>query len=401
MRFHEHESSTESYWHSLEEGKSTYGGSVRPNPRESAWHARNHPPVRAVIEQLEPSLDDFHHGRLIRNMGIASQLVGSQSLRVEKLLNSAVTASETNRRSPYHVRRLASELRDQLTGDTYHWRFIAPLEGISLRPGTRAGLLGTGFRLRELPLWERELLINADHVTLAKGSRDCIIRSRVALEHTVNLSSDRELGVDQFLELEAQSRLTATILSTMGAHDVRVAGYFTSPALAYPLTVPFYGAPEMPIYESLKQATNFDRPSIARLRVLVESAQSGPNARRTDIALSRLFEVMRHREPGDRLIDAWIALESLFLSDANSELSFRAALRIAAFTDTSDSRALYDFVKKKSYKMRSQLVHGDTPGEGELKEVADRTVNIARASVLSILGLQVPFKPSEIERALL
>ena len=80
----------------------------------------------------------------------------------------------------------------------------------------------------------------------------------------------------------------------------------------------------MPIYDPYEEPLFLDHHRLRRLGVLFERGEeTGLNAKIVQIALSRLFEVMNHREPADRLIDAWIALESLLLEYATAELRFR------------------------------------------------------------------------------
>ncbi len=61
----------------------------------------------------------------------------------------------------------------------------------------------------------------------------------------------------------------------------------------------------------------------------------------------------------DRLIDFWIALESLFVPDGDAgELTLRAAIRLTHFLDTSHSEGELFTRVKQSYRARSKIVHG-------------------------------------------
>lgn len=61
----------------------------------------------------------------------------------------------------------------------------------------------------------------------------------------------------------------------------------------------------------------------------------------------------------DRLIDAWIALEALFSgSGERTEISYRLSVRIAALLGTQGDRQALLTQMKKSYAVRSKIVHG-------------------------------------------
>ena len=91
---------------------------------------------------------------------------------------------------------------------------------------------------------------------------------------------------------------------------------------------------------------------------------------RFSLALGRLMEAYRKPFTGDRLIDAWIGLESLLLpAEKEGELRFRAALRGAWFLgEDSAERAKIFGDLKKSYDCRSAVVHGSE------KSVPENTV---------------------------
>jgi hypothetical protein len=76
------------------------------------------------------------------------------------------------------------------------------------------------------------------------------------------------------------------------------------------------------------------------------------------IALVRLMGAYSKPFGGERLIDYWIALESLMMPDAEGELSYRVSLRTARLVaDAPDRGRAYDFLRT-SYSERSKFVHG-------------------------------------------
>ncbi len=71
----------------------------------------------------------------------------------------------------------------------------------------------------------------------------------------------------------------------------------------------------------------------------------------------------------DRLVDVWIALESLFSKpDERDEITYRIALRLATLLGESQTqrKAMWDLAKL-SYGLRSSIVHGTPPAKRKSK----------------------------------
>jgi hypothetical protein len=80
------------------------------------------------------------------------------------------------------------------------------------------------------------------------------------------------------------------------------------------------------------------------------------------LALRRLNDSYHRSRLEDRHIDYWTALEALFLRVDEGELRYRAALLTARFigVDLADRLDLFEKIKK-SYDLRSKIVHGASP----------------------------------------
>jgi hypothetical protein len=80
---------------------------------------------------------------------------------------------------------------------------------------------------------------------------------------------------------------------------------------------------------------------------------------RFSLAMRRFMEAYHEPVEVDKLIDYWISLESLLLPDGKEgELRFRAALRAAFFAPGTQNREEVFRHAMKSYKARSDIVHG-------------------------------------------
>lgn len=99
---------------------------------------------------------------------------------------------------------------------------------------------------------------------------------------------------------------------------------------------------------------------LAVLRALFAAVQKGASDSRLDLALRRFESSYHKREPEDRLVDYWIALETLLLPDQKTELSHLGPLRIALqLESTLQARKTLFQRMRASYDARSGIVHGD------------------------------------------
>lgn len=109
---------------------------------------------------------------------------------------------------------------------------------------------------------------------------------------------------------------------------------------------------------------------------------------RFSLALRRFMGAYDERSNDDKLIDYWIALESLLLPDGKQgELRFRGALRAAWFTAKPEERDEVFHQVLRSYDARSDVVHGQakpvTPGtvletEERLRKTLRRCLELGR-----------------------
>jgi hypothetical protein len=82
---------------------------------------------------------------------------------------------------------------------------------------------------------------------------------------------------------------------------------------------------------------------------------------RLELALSRFNLSLERHQLYDRLIDAIVALEAIFL-DQSAELSFRLSLRAAACISTGKANRIRTYqLLRAAYDLRSQVLHGRTP----------------------------------------
>lgn len=135
-----------------------------------------------------------------------------------------------------------------------------------------------------------------------------------------------------------------------------------------------------------------------------------PDSDKIKMALRRWLTAYQRLQGEDAIIDYWIALESLFLTDGNQELGFKASLRIAEFigSEIEDKIIKKDDIfenMKDSYNIRSKVVHGSFKKNGKdlekLRKFTKLTRDYLRLAILKIIDTNTKFDPACIDIELL
>lgn len=148
-----------------------------------------------------------------------------------------------------------------------------------------------------------------------------------------------------------------------------------------------------------------DKSQESGLLELYKKLGSGPNLTRIGLAIARWNSAADRLTKEDKLIDYWIALESLFVPDITQELSYRTTLRIAAFLGSNgvERKQIYEQMKE-SYRLRSEIVHGSIR-KGKKKVGSTELINLSgsylRQALLKTLEASYHFDPSKLEAQLL
>jgi len=166
--------------------------------------------------------------------------------------------------------------------------------------------------------------------------------------------------------------------------------------------------PHWRIFGSRYVIQGSDVPEIASLYQTLGAKRKKAH-RFIDRAIHRLERSVDEIEPGERLVDLVIALESLLLHDTGKpedrgELGFRLALRGAYFlADGSEQRRkLYEQLRE-AYRLRSKIVHGSMPTDisilSETIDLVPRVENYVREATKRLLLLATqPDAPKELVR---
>lgn len=86
---------------------------------------------------------------------------------------------------------------------------------------------------------------------------------------------------------------------------------------------------------------------------------SSKNRKKVINAVARLSFGTERMRPEDQIIDYFIGLEGLFLSDNNPELKYRLSLFVAHWlgSDIENKKKIYSIISK-GYDQRSNIIHG-------------------------------------------
>lgn len=134
--------------------------------------------------------------------------------------------------------------------------------------------------------------------------------------------------------------------------------------------------------------------------------RTSPNIEHLRVPLRRWESSLLRPDLEDKLIDAWISLESLLLGGLEGELSYRVAIRLAEFLGMKgdDRKTIYDNARV-SYTWRSVIVHASKSEKvskrRSLQETVQLTTEYLRSALLKVLDLSVHFDPSKLESDLL
>ena len=127
-----------------------------------------------------------------------------------------------------------------------------------------------------------------------------------------------------------------------------------------------------------------DVPDLKQLVKVLESSLGQKKGLRR--AVSRFNLAYERQSDEDKLIDFWVALEGLFLQGEKGELSFKGAVRIAHYLGQSPAERwrLYQEAKR-SYTVRSKIVHGERVDEAKLEAGRSQTEEIIRAALRAVV----------------
>lgn len=105
-----------------------------------------------------------------------------------------------------------------------------------------------------------------------------------------------------------------------------------------------------------------------------------------DLAYNRYMLALEKESFEDRLLDLWIALESLFVPDGKKgEIMYKLRLRIAYYFGNTfgQRKQIADFIKH-SYNHRSEIVHSGKQLGDALKDEVRLLRSIARAALINM-----------------
>lgn len=149
-------------------------------------------------------------------------------------------------------------------------------------------------------------------------------------------------------------------------------------------------------------AAIIDAATATRICTLWDRVTSCYNAEKLQVSIRRWDYATDRATDEDKLIDYWIALESLFTPDSTAELRFRASIRIAAFLGASNEHRLLIYeTLMKSYDMRSKVVHGGRYKHEELSKLTECTREYVRQAIMALIYMNEDFDPRSLEKRIL
>ena len=210
---------------------------------------------------------------------------------------------------------------------------------------------------------------------------------------------------DGIIEREEITKNVLNILRLLADSDIFIA--FSEARYQGLLWRHSYGMSWGPTHRLQREAIVLDADDAKQLKKLWQSLVGGPNKDKVQLPLERLGDTAERLSTEDKLIDYWIALESLFAPESSSEIRYRAALRIASFLGEEGGRTEIYRDMGLSYDFRSAVVHANRGRLAKLEkkttlvDITKRTRGYLRRALLKILESDEEFDPQNIEHELL
>ena len=284
--------------------------------------------------------------------------------------------------------------------------FVAPL--INLRVPIGDVELDKELRLRNMSTDELERWINRGFELPIASYRLGEIYCAIELDFEHRWPSDMELSrmKDGIIEREETTGGVLNVLRLLTGADIFIA--FSEERYQGLLWRHSYGMRWGPTYRLQRETFVLDANGAKRLKTLWQSLVDGPNKDKVKLALKRFGDTAERLSAEDKLIDYWIALESLFAPETSSEIRYRAALRIASYLGGGEERTKIHKDIGLSYDFRSAVVHGNRKQlanlerrKATLSDITERTRGYLRRALLKILESDEVFDPRNIEHELL
>jgi len=260
----------------------------------------------------------------------------------------------------------------------------------------------SGLRLRQLSTNELEDWLNIDRLFPVQPlARHELLQLQCALETVHKQNRHMAFGSDHDAREKKSRLITAMRLITDGFPRLAFTRTCTSSFVTLGSVITSWGPLTVRLGPSVKIAKSQESELIELYNLL----GSSPNISGAGLALLRWNSAGDRLTEEDKLIDYWIALESLFVPETTQELSYRTALRIAAFlgSNGSERQRIYKEMKD-SYRLRSEIVHGSIKKEKKkltASELTGVTRSYLRRALLKILESEQRFDAEKLETLLL
>ena len=153
--------------------------------------------------------------------------------------------------------------------------------------------------------------------------------------------------------------------------------------------------PGGPLFAVARGDYEFDSSDRSLFRQLYDGLASSVEG--AAIAFRR-FALANEREAvQDRLVDHWVALESLFSKGGESELRYKFAMRISYFLEREPEPRLELFKRLyDAYQVRSDIVHGGV-SKKNMREAEEASATSLRRSLLCVVMEGKPPNPGDLD----
>jgi hypothetical protein len=222
-------------------------------------------------------------------------------------------------------------------------------------------------------------------------------------QYAIEITYDWTAGAEEKDEDDARERAVnfVTPLRLLAGHRVDI--FLTERRWPTLLPTDLGGTLLGTLRPQSKKVYNITEDDCNKLADLAMQLRGSPNLSKVNLALGRWNTGIERERDDDRLVDFWIALESLYVTDGTAEIRYRAGLRLAAYLgDTGDERLELLKDIRHSYDWRSAIVHGGTnkyekySKKRNLADTTNLTGAVVRKTLLKLLAAPAPVDLTDI-----
>lgn len=355
--------------------------------------------AQAVEEKIISNYPDYHQQLIYITMGM--QFSGEQMIR-------GLTSEIWQRYQSFTIEEtkidsLLDELALFFDTSTVELEFLAPILNMERIPNISSIQFPGNLTLRALTSEEATRIYGGSLTRMTTSGSTMINMPQMVLEGTV--IAKKFVGGDAVAnfqhstssDIEMRKKLDQALLAICSFEEGGIAydGFHLRPKIFCPVPV---GGSHHPHSEWIPPMHSF-RIRTDEIESFTEHVKHFENLHSSlEFACRRLLYAERRLQARDRILDAVIGLEAIFLQDMTddkkyrSEITYRLSMNYSSLFNIPSER--YDAFKtmRDLYRVRSEIGHGEPIQDSDLRKINGRDTTLGDAAALATSILRKTIK---------